>query len=190
MNAITAVGASTVKQRLAGLLLLFGTGVVGTVAYALISGSDTPVSPAAQNPPSGTGTVIPAVPTPGATPGVTPTAAPVGVFFIAGSVDGLVPGAARTLPLTVTNPNPYPIQVLTVDTGVAVPAAASCPAGTIEVGDYSFSDGDTRLTAPANGTVRVEVPVRMVDSLTTDQTGCRGVPFALTFEGTAEQVTS
>lgn len=185
MNAITAVGASTVKQRLAGLLLLFGTGVVGTVAFALISGSDNPVSPAAQNPPSGTGTVVPATPA----PGVTPTA-PAGVFFIAGSVDGLVPGAARTLPLTVTNPNPYPIQVLTVDTGVAVPASASCPAGTIEVGDYAYADGDAALTAPANGTVRVEVPVRMVDSLTADQSGCRGVPFALTFQGTAEQVAS
>ena len=185
MNATDAIAASTGKQRLAGLLLLFGTGVVGTVAYALISGSDKPVTPVTQNPPSGTGTVIGATPT----PGVTPTAA-AGVFFISGSVDGLVPGAQRTLALTVTNPNAFPIRVLTVDTGVAVPASASCPAGSVEVGDYELADGGTELTAPANGTVRVDVSVSMVDSLTENQTGCRGVPFALTFEGTAEQVTS
>ncbi|HEX8003369.1 MAG TPA: hypothetical protein VF519_11815 [Mycobacteriales bacterium] len=183
MNAINELSA---KQRLAGLLLLFGTGVVGTLAYALISGGDgRPATPAAQNPPSGTGTVV-ASPSPSATgaPAVT------GVFFISGNVDGLVPGAAKTMPLTVTNPNPFPIQVLSVSTGVAVPTSVACPAGSLDVGDYAFDDGDAALTAPANGTVRVDVPVQLVDSLTVDQSGCRGTTFALTFRGTAQQVTS
>jgi len=219
MNAITA--SHTAKQRLAGLLLLFGTGVVGTLAYALISGGGgEPVTPAAQNPPSGTGTVIGATPSPSPTssspgtpggPGSTPTpgtsegpgqpGTPVeipgdpdvpiaGVFFISGSIDGLVPGSARTMSLTVTNPNPWPIHVLTVDTTVAVPTALTCPPGTVEVGDYAFDDGDASITAPANGTARVDVPIEMVDSLTVDQTGCKGTTFALTFDGTAEQVAS
>ncbi|HEV2891895.1 MAG TPA: hypothetical protein VGX28_16095 [Frankiaceae bacterium] len=186
MNAITA----SAKQRLAGLLLLAGTGVVGTLAYALIAGGDSPATPAGQTPPSGTGTVIGATPTPGA-PSQAPPAPPVaGVFFISGSVEGLVPGTATTMPLTVANPNPWPIQVLTVDTGVAVPASVTCAAGTVDVGDYSYDEGDAVLTAPANGTVRVDVPVRMVDSLTVDQTACKGTTFALTFDGTARQVSS
>lgn len=186
MNRITGV---TARQKLAALLLLFGTGVVGTLAYALISGGGSPATPVAETPPSGTGTVIGATPTP--SPGA--TAAPpavTGVFFISGSVDGLVPGNAKTMPLTVTNPNPWPIQVLTLDTGVAVPASVACAAGTVEVGDYTYDDGDAVLTAPANGTVRVDVPVRMVDSMTVDQTACKGTTFALTFDGTAQQVTS
>jgi hypothetical protein len=215
MNTISQM-STTAKQRMAGLLLLFGTGVVAMLAYALISGGDKPVTPAAQNPPAGTGTVIGATPspapsspgTPGSTPAPGTTAGPssepgtpgglpggpdvpvAGVFYIAGRVDGLVPGRAKTMPLTVTNPNPWPIHVLTVNTSVARPSASSCPAGSLEVGDYAFSDGDASITAPANGTARVDVPVEMVDSLTMDQTGCKGTTFALTFAGTAEQVSS
>lgn len=190
MNATTAGGATTRKQRLAGLLLLFGTGAVATIAYALITrGDGNPVSPAAQNPPSGTGTVV-ASPSPSAIGGVPGVPAVTAVFFISGNVDGLVPGAAKSMPLTVTNPNPFPIQVLTVSTGVAVPTSLACPAGSLDVGDYAYDDGDAVLTAPANGTVRVDVPVELVDSLTVDQTGCRGTTFALTFEGTAQRVTS
>lgn len=188
MNATEAVLATTPKQRLAGLLLLVGTGTVGTLAYVLISGGGTPATPVAENPPSGTGVVIGA--SPSAAPRL-PVSPPVqGVFLISGGVDGLVPGTAKTMPLTVTNPNSYAIQVLTVDTGVAVPTATSCPSGSLAVGDYTFDDGDAVLTAPPGGTVRVDVPVELRDSLTQDQTGCRAATFALTFEGTAREVAS
>ena len=176
MSPIATFAETTVKQRLAGLLLLFGTGVVGTVAYALISsGGDAPATPAALNPPAGTGTVIGATPSPGV------TATPAGVFTISGSVAGLVPGAAKTMALTIANPNPWPIKVLTVRTGVAVPASVSCPADTLAVGDYAFESGDAALTAPAGGTVRVDVPVELRDSLTADQTACAGAPLTITY---------
>jgi hypothetical protein len=181
----TAIRGTTRRQRMAGLLLLFGTGTVGAFAFALISGGGS-ARPVADAPPSGTGIVVGASPSPSA------TAAPQarGVFFLAGNVKGLVPGARRTLPITVTNPNPYPIHVLTVDTGVAVPAGTTCPAGTLTVGDYRWDSGDAVLTAPAGGAVRVDVPVELRDSLTEDQTACRTTTFALTFDATAQEAAS
>lgn len=184
MNA-AAMRDTTPKQRLAVLLLLFGTGAVATVAFALISRGGAPARPVADTPPSGSGVVV-------ASPSPSAPAAPVarGVFFISGSVDGLVPGTAKTMPLTVTNPNPYPIQILTVDAGVAVPAAATCPPGSLSVGGYRYAAGDAVLTAPAGGAVLIDLPVELRDSLTEDDSGCRAATFALTFDGTAQEVDS
>lgn len=179
------------RPRLAVLALLFSVGVATAVAVAAGGPSDNrPAQPAAQEP-NGTGTVVGARPTAQPTPGggrptaqPTPGGGPSGVFSISGDVAGLVPGATKTLALTVTNPNPWPIQVLTLDTSVSAPDGSAC-ATTISVGRYTYSSGDALVTAPARGSVRVDVPVAYVDSLDVDQTGCAGTTFPLAFTGTA-----
>jgi hypothetical protein len=166
-------------KKIAGLVLLFSAGVAGAVVIAVGGGDEKPATPAGSGDNSGTGTVI------GGNDDDGETGAPVakGVFYISGEVGGLVPGKAASMPVTVTNPNPYPIEVLTLDTGVTTPPGASCPAGSLEVGRYTATG--TPVTAPARGTVSVTVPVRLTDSTTQDQSGCAGTAFPLTFTGTA-----
>lgn len=162
-------------KKIAGLVLLFSAGVAGAVVLTVGGDDKRPATPAGTGDNNGTGTVIGGNDDEG---GEAPVAK--GVFYISGQVGGLVPGKASSLPITVTNPNPYPIHVLTVDTGVVTPP--TCPAGSLRVGRFS---ADTTVTAPARGTVEVSVPVELTDSTTQDQSGCAGVAFPLTFTGTA-----
>lgn len=164
------------RPRVIGLLLLFSAGSLATGAVLLATRRE-PARPAAGQQ-SGTGTVL------GGTPQAPAGDAATGVFTISGRVAGLLPGQAGTLRLRVTNPNAYPIQVLTLDTRVTEPAG--CPAGSLTVGRYAYTDGPA-FSAPANGTVDVEVPALLADSPTQDQSRCAGVPFPLAFTGTAVQ---
>lgn len=171
------------RRRLAVVLLLFSAGAAG--ALALTASRGEPARPAAGGPRNGTGTVVGgATPTPG---GGSAAPQPAGRFSISGSVDGLLPGRPATLPLTVTNPNPWPIQVLTLDAGVTAPPGSTCPVGTLAVGAYDHGDGDPAVTVPARGSVVVDVRVVFADSLTDDQTGCRGATLPLVLSGTAER---
>lgn len=177
---------TTNQHRLLVLSLLLFVGLAGAVGYAVSNstqGGDKTATPAAQNPPSGTGTVVGAKPTD--PPGNAGSPGPSGVFSISGTVGGLVPGAASTLHLTVSNPNPWPIQVLTLNTGVGAPNGSPCPASTLQVGDYTWHDGDAVVKAQAKSTVVVDVPVQLVDSLTQNQSGCPASTFPLTYTGTA-----
>lgn len=179
------------RQRLIVLLLFFFVGVAGAVTYATNNAAPKKATPAADGEQTGTGTVVggngPQSPSP--QPGGPGNAqGPNGVFYISGQVSGLIPGAPSTLPLTIENPNPWPIQVLTLDTGVNAPASSPCPASTLTVGNYTYSSG-AKISAPARGTVVVNVPVELADSVTQDQSGCPGSSFPLTFTGTAVKTT-
>ena len=170
------------RRRLVLVLLLLSAGAAGAAGYALATRTKSG-APAAGGEPSGTGTVIGGTPSPG--PSGRPEApGRAGVFSISGRVDGLVPGRPATLPLTVTNPNPWPIEIRTLDIGVE-PAGNGCPASLLEVGRYAFTGGQS-FAAPARGTVVVPVPVRLADSPAHDQSAC--ATFPLTFTGTAERM--
>lgn len=164
------------RQRVVGSLLLFSAGSAAAAVYTLVADSE-PVRPAAGGDQSGTGTVL------GGTPQAPSPEEPAGVFTISGRVAGLLPGRVSSLPLRVTNPNDFPIQVLTLDTAVAEPAG--CPTGSLSVARYEHADGTAAVTAPPNGSVEVPVTVRYADSPTADQSGCAGRSFALSFTGTA-----
>lgn len=175
------------RQRLVVMLLLFFVGVAGAVTYAATTGAPNKATPAADGQQTGTGTVVGGngAKSPSPKPGGPGNAqGPNGVFYISGQVAGLIPGAPSTLPLTIENPNPWPIQVLTLDTGVSAPNGSPCPASTLTVGTYTYSSG-AKISAPARGTVVVNVPVELADSVTQDQSGCPGSSFPLTFTGTA-----
>lgn len=170
-----------------------GTGTVigGTGATPSPSpgGTGSPEEPAATP-----GTDIPRVPNgtvapdPGTTDPDDPQVPPaLGVFYISGHAPGLVPGRPVRLNLTVTNPNAWPIQVLTIDTRVVDPVATTCPPGMITVSRYEDTTGE-KLTAPALGTVVVPVTIEFADSATQDQSGCAGLTFPLTMTGTAARV--
>ena len=174
------------RRRVVVGLLLVGAGAAGAVGYAVSADRSRPARPVA-GPQPGTGTVVGGNPSASPGPRGTP-AGPTGTFSIEGQVAGLLPGRPATLALTVTNPNPWPIQVLTLDTGVTAPPGTTCPAESLRVGRYTFTGG-TRYAAPARGTVVVPVSVELADSPTADQSGCRGEAFPLTFTGTAEKVT-
>src|SRR4051812_17239615 len=105
----------TTRRRLVSLLLPLSVGVIGAIAYAVNNAAtDHGANPAGTNTNTGTGTV-------NASPSASPNGngnggnggGPKGEFFIAGTVAGLRPGVSGTLTLTITNPNPWPIQVLT-----------------------------------------------------------------------------
>jgi hypothetical protein len=180
------------RKRLGVLLIFFSVGVAGAVTYAVTNESQ-PAKPAANGQQTGTGTVVggpSAQPTPSPDKGDNGSSnnggGPKGEFYISGSVTGLTPGNATVLPLTITNPNPWPIQVLTIDTGVGTPTGSPCPGSSLAVGQYTFTNG-TKITAAAKSTVQMTVPVTLTDSPTENQTGCLGATFPLTFTGTAEK---
>jgi hypothetical protein len=178
----------TTRQRAAMVLLLFSLGAVGAVTFA-ITNSGRNANPSSGNNPTGTGTVVGGNGAPTPQPGGPGNAqGPNGVFYISGEVQGLLPGAANVLPLTITNPNPWPIQVLTLDTGVSTPDGSPCPASALTVGTYTYTNG-AQISAPARGTVQVDVPVELADSLTEDMSGCPASTFPLTFTGTAVKTT-
>ena len=166
------------NRTLMGLLLLLAVGgAAGAVTIAILR-DERPARPAAGGEQSGTGTVV------GGTEGTPPAGDTEGVFHIAGRATGLVPGRPATLALRVTNPNPWPIHVLTLDTDVTQPPGADCPVGTLRVGGYDYTSGEV-YAAPARGTVEVPVRIELADSTGRDQSGCAGVTFPLTMTGTA-----
>jgi hypothetical protein len=175
----------TVRRRLMALLLPLSVGVAGAVGYAVSNHDAHKANQAADSPSTGTGTV-------GAKPSASPAPGeangPKGEFFIAGTVAGLVPGSSGSVALTITNPNPWPIQVLTLNTGVGTPNGSPCRPTDLVVSDYTYSAGSPVVKAQARSTVQMSLPVTLVDSLTADQSGCRASTFPLTFTGTAEKV--
>lgn len=178
----------TVKTVVPLLLL---SGVVGVAVPTLVVRTAGTGSPAAATRESqGTGTVGSAA-APSA-PSTTAKAKPEskddkGVFGISGSVTELVPGTTRPLVVTITNPNGYAIDVLSVTTTVGSPGGG-CPAGSLVVPPYAYSSGPA-VSAPGKGSTTLTLSAQYVDSLTADQSGCRGATFPLTFTGTAEKAT-
>lgn len=173
----------TVKTVVPLLLL---SGVAGVAVPVLVVRSAGPASPAATTGQSqGTGTVTqpPAETGSKAKP---PANDDKHVFGIAGSVTGLVPGTTTPLVVTITNPNGYAIDLESVTTSVGSPGGG-CPTGSLVVAPYTRSPSGPAVTAPGKGTTTLTLQAHYVDSLTADQSGCRGATFPLTFTGTAEK---
>ncbi len=94
---------------------------------------------------------------------------------LSGSVEGLTPGAARDLAVTIANPNAKPLVVASVATTVTTPAQ-DCPARSLTVGDL-----DTPVTVPATGSASGRLPVRLAPDA---PDACQGTVFALRFSAT------
>jgi hypothetical protein len=107
-----------------------------------------------------------------------------------GSLGALYPGApAQSLPLTITNPNPVPILV----TSLQVRATADPPGcGSAEnlVLSGSSASSAAPIKVPANGTVSLPAPGASAPSiqlrdLPVSQDACQRAQFPLAFSGTA-----
>jgi hypothetical protein len=181
--------SATQRTRLTGLLLFLFVGIAAAIGYATSSRDAGPASSAGGNPPTGNGSVV-ASPSPNANPSSEkPGNGPKdGVFTIAGQVSGLRPGVPSTLPLTLSNPNNWPIQILTVLTGVGTPNQSPCPASTLTVSDYQYANGDPVVQVAARSSIQLSVSIVLADSATQNQTGCPSATFPLTFTGTATKV--
>ena len=105
------------------------------------------------------------------------------VFYISGDVNGLYPGLSTQLPLTVTNPNTDDLQVNSLSVSVTGTSDASCPAGNIQVSNYS---GPSFIVAKNNGTATVNVPISMPASAGDP---CQGVTFNLQYSGSGQQAS-
>jgi hypothetical protein len=119
-----------------------------------------------------------------------------GTFAIAGAVSGVVPQdparpPLKQLPLTITNPNPWPIQVLEVATTVSTPGNPTCLPSWLTVGNYVYASG-AGFTVAANSSVTapstLTLPVTLTDLFTVDQSPCQHKPFTVTFTGIATPV--
>lgn len=91
---------------------------------------------------------------------------------LSGSVEGLVPGAARDLTVTIANPNPKPLVVGEVRTAVASPDKA-CPATTLTAAPLAAP-----VAVPAQSTASGRIPVTLAADA---PSACQGVRFALRF---------
>jgi hypothetical protein len=113
-------------------------------------------------------------------------------FVIHGSVSGLVPGVAQSVPLTIDNPNSVPIFVSQLTLTVSANAGSgSCSASSYSVTGWNASPPSVpELQVPANAT-NFAVPVadqpklKLLDSLTANQDNCKGKTFDLQFSGQA-----
>jgi hypothetical protein len=94
---------------------------------------------------------------------------------LSGTVEGLTPGAARTLAVTIANPNVKPIVVAAVATSVTSPSGA-CPAAALTVGDLT-----SPVTVPAGASAAGRLPVRLAADA---PDACQGAVFALRFAAT------
>lgn len=111
-------------------------------------------------------------------------------FKITGSVDSLLIGMWKTIPVTVANPNPVPIFVSALQ--VSVSTTSSCdPGKNVELDPSNISSTNT-LYVPANSSVTLPSTtqgltaprIRLVNR-NVNQDECKGVSFALSYSGTA-----
>lgn len=111
-------------------------------------------------------------------------------FAISGDVpQALYPGAgAQNVPLTLTNPNPVPIQVTGLTATVQSTGASGCNPGWFEIAPARIPSGG--ITVPANGSVTLPTAnasppsIRMIES-GTDQDVCQGTHLTLAYSGSA-----
>ena len=113
-------------------------------------------------------------------------------FTIHGSVTGLVPGVAKTVSLTIDNPNDTAIYVSQLTfTVVAGANSGTCLASSYSVTAWNASPPAVpELQVPANATgfvvpVANQPQIKLNDSLTQNQDNCKGRTFSLTFSGQA-----
>jgi hypothetical protein len=97
-----------------------------------------------------------------------------------GSATGLYPGGSLPLIVTVSNPQPFAIDVTSVDVTVE-DASADCPASYVRAQPFTGTK-IVRRSADADLTLSVEM-------LTTAPDACQGATFPLKLTGTATDVT-
>lgn len=94
---------------------------------------------------------------------------------LTGTVDGLTPGAARDLPVTIANPNAKPLAITTIATFVST-GAPGCPTSELAVGDLRAP-----VTVAGDAIAVVRLPVRLSGDA---PDACQGAVFALRFSTT------
>ncbi len=120
---------------------------------------------------------------------------PSGPFGISGTIpDLLTPGSSRQLPLTITNPFGFAIQVTSLT--VSVRAGSSQPGcdgpTNLAVTQSNAAGGSVSVLVPARGSVTLPAQgataptVAMLD-LATNQDACKGATFTLDYSGTGVQ---
>lgn len=106
-----------------------------------------------------------------------------------GELEHLYPGyPAQQVPVLVTNPNPVPIEVISLTAGVASDSP-SCPAENFSLTPSSASPS-APLTVPADGavglpTATTSAPSISMLNLPVNQDSCRGAEVPLVFSGEA-----
>ena len=102
-------------------------------------------------------------------------------FAMAGEVGGLYPGIETTMPVTVTNPESFPIELISVATQ-ADDSGPACPGSLL-----SFGDLGPAVSIAAGATATLPITVRL-DRATPD--ACQGATWLLVFSGTAQSTGS
>jgi LPXTG-motif cell wall-anchored protein len=97
-------------------------------------------------------------------------------FRLTGEVGGLYPGIESTVPVAITNPQSFAIDIVSVDV-TALDAGSGCPGSVL-----TFDGVGSTVAVPAGGTVTVSVEVRL-DPAAPD--ACQGATWPLVFTGSA-----
>lgn len=112
-------------------------------------------------------------------------------FSITGSVDGLEPGVAKTIPITLRNPNDVSIRVTRVAVRIDEDDdPPGCPSSeNVELQQATAITAATPIRVPAIGEVVLDEYPRAPRIVLRDRPaagdGCRGASFRLVFEGSA-----
>jgi hypothetical protein len=106
------------------------------------------------------------------------------------NLGALYPGAAaQALPLTITNPNPVPILVTSLDVRAAADPAG-CSSGENLLLSGAGISAPSPLAVPANGSVSlpapgIAAPTIALRDLPVNQDACQRAQFPLSFSGSA-----
>ena len=114
---------------------------------------------------------------------------PSGTFYVSGSLNNLVDGVTNAaIPMTITNPNPFSIQVLGVQATIAaVPAGCVPPAGKtswLSVANFSSPPSSPITLGPSSRTsTALSLPAQFIDSKTDNQSNCIGKSYTMGYTG-------
>ena len=98
---------------------------------------------------------------------------------------GLFPTGSVTVPVTVTNPNPYKVALSAVEfTGITTDKTG-CSASTVTGTDLTGLSGAANVIAPS-GSVTKDVTVTMSNAA---ENACQGANFNLTLRATADSTS-
>lgn len=110
------------------------------------------------------------------------------------NVTGILPGKPLTFRAVLSNPSSQPMKLLTLSTKITLLAnppapkgAPPCDASKLAVTPYAWNTrGAPQYVVPAGRTASVPLTITLTDTRT-NQNGCKGRKFSLTYSGTAEQ---
>lgn len=110
-------------------------------------------------------------------------------FTMRGRIAHLVPGTATTLRIRISNPNKWPIKVLTIHVA-AQNASPRCRArGNLWIGPYDPARRHTHpATIPSHRTALAYLRVALENAPHRNQNACKRAVFRLRYTGTAHRV--